>query len=107
MSESRVVRHRLSLSIGTTTAEEWSTYWATLNEIAATFRDAEPVDVVVSSTLVDDYIEEIPDEVFDEGTLLRVFQALRGESMTEKAANSAINAMQNAGILFRERRAQS
>jgi hypothetical protein len=48
--------------------------------------------------------DDVEDETFDEGTILRVFQALRGCGLTEKLAATAINAMQNAGILFRERK---
>lgn len=40
---------------------------------------------------------------FDEQTLFKVFRALIESGLTEKQALSAINQMQNVGILFRER----
>lgn len=47
--------------------------------------------------------EKITETVqYDEQTLFKVLEALR-ESLTEEQALTAITAMQNAGILFRER----
>jgi len=43
------------------------------------------------------------DIYYTEGTLYKVYEALRASGATEEQAQSAINGMQNAGILFRER----
>lgn len=40
---------------------------------------------------------------FTEATLFKVYKALRATGLTEQQAEDAINEMQNAGILFRER----
>lgn len=40
---------------------------------------------------------------FDEATLFKVFSALRKSGLEDHQADDAINEMQNAGILFRER----
>jgi Trp operon repressor len=40
---------------------------------------------------------------YTEGTLYKVYEALRRSDATEEQAQRAINEMQNAGILFRER----
>lgn len=42
-------------------------------------------------------------EHFDEDTLFKVINALVRSGLTEQQATDAINEMQNAGILFRER----
>lgn len=47
-----------------------------------------------------------PGEIyFDEYTLFKVVHALHEAGIPDKQAEDAINAMQNAGILFRERMA--
>lgn len=42
-------------------------------------------------------------EIHDGNTLLKVAHALRKAGLNEDEINIAINEMQNAGILFRER----
>lgn len=40
---------------------------------------------------------------YDEETLHKVYQALRGRGLSETTVDDCVNAMQNEGILFRER----
>jgi hypothetical protein len=42
-------------------------------------------------------------EYHDDQTMTKVHAALRGEGLTDREATEAITAMQNVGILFRER----
>ena len=42
-------------------------------------------------------------EYHDDQTMTKVHAALRGEGLTDREATEAIAAMQNVGILFRER----
>lgn len=46
------------------------------------------------------------EETFDEVTMFKVNRALRDSGLTLEQAQDAINEMQNAGILFREREQQ-
>jgi hypothetical protein len=48
-------------------------------------------------------IPERQDEWYDEYTLLKVVHAMREAGIPDQQAEAAINAMQNVGILFRER----
>jgi len=62
--------------------------------------------VSVHSIDVDDEPEcEEPDEIeefFDEGTLQKVYEAIRSVAPTREDVTDIVNALQNAGILFRE-----
>lgn len=50
------------------------------------------------------HLPPLPREYSDENTLFKVYDALREEGgLTEKQTRSCISAMQNRGILFRER----
>lgn len=40
---------------------------------------------------------------YSEDTLFKVYEALRGQGLSETTIEDAVNAMQNEGILFRER----
>lgn len=42
------------------------------------------------------------DVTFDEGTLVKVYQALMDEGIVGQKAVDVVTAMQNKGILFRE-----
>lgn len=44
-----------------------------------------------------------PQLTYDEETLYKVHQALRGRGLSETTVDDCVNAMQNEGILFRER----
>ena len=99
--------HMINLTAGATGAEDWQRLWDKFNEFTSEIRaDEQPGYISLTSTLVDESVVDAQDgDVFyDEGTLLRVYEALRRIPMPEKVAREAITAMQNAGILFRERR---
>lgn len=48
---------------------------------------------------------EIPEdtEYYNEETLFKVYESLRRSGLSDSACRSAVNQMQNDGILFRER----
>lgn len=97
----------INLTAGAAGAEDWQRLWNKFNEFTSEIRaDEEPGYLSLTSTLVDQGVVngQDGDEFYDEGTLLRVYEALRRVPMPERAAREAITAMQNAGILFRERR---
>lgn len=57
---------------------------------------------LTSSKIQDDYEEE---EYFDDETMFKVYDAIMSSlPMNAAHARNIINAMQNAGILFREKR---
>jgi hypothetical protein len=47
-------------------------------------------------------LEGSADLKFDEGTMRKVFEALATQGLSETQCINATNAMQNAGVLFRE-----
>jgi hypothetical protein len=92
----------INLTAGVTSAN-WQRTWEGFESFAKTIREVEePSYLSLTSTLVQGVTED-GEEFYNEGTLLRVFEALRRMPMPEKVAREAITAMQNAGILFRER----
>ena len=93
----------INLTAGVQQAK-WQRTWEGFESFARTIREVEePEYLSLTWTLVDGVTNE-GDEFYDEGTLLRVYEALRRMPMPEKVAREAVTAMQNAGILFRERR---
>lgn len=52
----------------------------------------------------DDEPADESDEYFDEGTMFKVLKAITDQHFTHEVAMEMITALQNAGILFRERR---
>lgn len=99
------ITHMVNLSVGVIDPEEWTKVWEEINGVAKVLGKDRP-SVSVSSHLMGetDELDTLEGETFNEGTHLKVFQALRSLPMPERVATDAINAMQNAGILFRERR---
>lgn len=102
----------ISLSIGTVGAEEWMQVFQDISELARGMGTDRYVSV--SSTPIDDIPEDPPeteDELYyDDQTLEKVRDALAEILIENHSARSmqdiitdCIGAMQNAGILFRER----
>lgn len=54
--------------------------------------------------LIEERIEGQSEEFYDENTLNKVHHVLMGEGFSDLSANKLVNALLNAGILFRERR---
>ena len=52
----------------------------------------------------DEIVDPIEDVYYDEDTLAKVREALRSVGMSHLMADDAVLALQNAGILFRERK---
>lgn len=79
--------------------------------MAKEMRPLELEHIGVYSTQLDDEVEIIeeetlPGEFFDEGTMNKVRDAIRKTSLQplDLEVDEIINALQNCGILFRERR---
>ena len=93
----------INLTVGVP-QNQWQRVWEGFESFAQSTREVEtPPYISLTSTLVEGVTED-GEEFYDEGTLLRVYEALRRIPMPEKVAREAVTAMQNAGILFRERR---
>lgn len=97
--------HLLNLNVRVDDSDNWNGVWHVLNKTAVDLGVKFP-SVSVSSQVLeeidDDRIETEPGEYYDESTLFKVFQALRN-LLSEDDCKIAIQDMQNAGILFRER----
>lgn len=97
-------RH-ISLSIMAEDAETSAKGFELLTEMANLLSAEFPyVNVTSSSVNADSEGEERP-EFYNDGTMFKVYQALRRAGLSEPQALNAINEMQNDGILFRERAA--
>lgn len=103
--------HLISLSVGTKDAEVWHQTYQELSELAANLGAVHDY-VTVSSALVggDDDVETEDELYHDEETLTKVHAAI-GKALlanTDEAhpdwITDIITEIQNAGILFRERR---
>lgn len=62
------------------------------------------ISATVSKHSYDDEPTDESNEYFDEGTMFKVIKAITDQHFTHEVAMEMITALQNAGILFRERR---
>ncbi len=103
-----ILTHLVSLAVGAKDAEDHARLFQDISELSRNL--AEDHDYVsVTSTLVgEDDEEDVEDEdlYHDHNTLVKVREALqRGVTgLTDDMAMDLIGEIQNAGILFRERR---
>lgn len=90
--------HVLSLNCTVSDVDAWDSVWNQFSAMASRLGGQSiATDINVSS-------EQIPDETdFDEQTLFKVSCGLREAGLTETQVVDAISAMQNNGVLFRER----
>lgn len=94
----------VSLSVGTTGAEDFFSTYQDMSELAANLGANHEYVSVTATVVGDDTEDDEPEELYyDEFTLLKVMKALRENGMSRDQVEIAINDMQNAGILFRER----
>jgi hypothetical protein len=104
----------ISLSVGTTAAEDWFKTFQQISEIATALDKSEDFTYIsVSSTVAgtDDGSEGDPDGLYyDDKTLDKVRRALwvvlanKSEGIPASVITDMITEMQNEGIFFRERR---
>lgn len=96
--------HLVTVTVGVNGPDDWSTVHDKLAEVARDFSGDHHVSV--GSCLADAEDDEgpLPGEYADENTLYRVRCALRGSGLSNDQAEKALHEMQNAGILFRQRR---
>lgn len=94
----RVVR----LDIGTVGAEDYFTTFQDISELARNLGVAHEY-VSVSCGVVGEE-GELKNLHHDENTLVKVHEAIVKEGLNEQSATEIITTLQNAGILFRERR---
>lgn len=97
--------HRLSLTVATSSVQEWSVVHQYLSRMAAQWGPYHE-QVSISSVMLDD--NGVPmvregGETHTEETLMKVHMALVKSGLHPNAADNAVREMQNAGILFRER----
>jgi hypothetical protein len=97
----------VSLSVGVGGDEDFARTFQDLSELGRNLGVTHEYVSVSASTMHEDLHEEAAGEdlYFDENTLFKVRQALISAivGLTEENVNDAINAMQNVGIVFRER----
>jgi hypothetical protein len=104
--------HTVGLTVGVNGQEEMDEVHTAIVDLAARFSNNFYTSVHTSlvddeeSTVYEDSapIETLPGEYADENTLNKVRRALFDLLWTDAQIDEAIHALQNAGILFRERR---
>lgn len=96
--------HIVGITVGVDGAEDWSTVHNKLSGVAKDFSGDHYVTVHSTTVDAEDDDEFLPGEYADENTLVVVKKALRSTALTEVEVDRALVAMQNAGILFRQRR---
>lgn len=104
----------LSLSVGTDGSEDYVRTFQDLSELAKNLGESHKY-VNVSTCVVDEVTEDEDEELFhDENTLFKVRAAIEkgiraplaegGPEVMDSLVTNVINEIQNAGILFRERK---
>lgn len=94
-------RRVILLSVSTENEEQIRRIHAHLNTFSNEIVDHFPS--VTVSAYEEGEIAKEQDEYFDEYTMFKVYNAMREGGITDLGARELINALQNAGILFRER----
>lgn len=95
----------ISLILVTKPDDDGNLGFSRLSDLAIDLQD-QYAQVTVHS--IDNSIEdeaepcEELEEFFDEGTLEKVYEAIRSVAPTREDVTDIVNALQNAGILFRE-----
>lgn len=98
------VKHSVSLTVCAQDFPQRREAFGHLSRLAAEIEDQFEACNVSAYGFEDDGLDRAPgDEYFDEYTLLKVVHALREAGIPDQQAEDAINQMQNAGVLFRER----
>lgn len=103
--------HVITFTVFTGTPEDWDEVHSALDRIVRKLGPNQLRVALMSSLVEEDLDEDISEcgdhshrETHTEETLFKVKRALLGYGLSEKTVIDLINAMQNAGILFRERR---
>lgn len=97
------MKHMTTLTIGVNNIDDRAQAFDILTRTA---RDVDAMFPYISVTALEsdaDDEREDGDEFFDEYTLFKVVHAMREAGLNDQQAEDTINALQNAGILFRER----
>lgn len=98
--------HSVNLNALTSDPEQWDQIYKEFTGVAKDW--GQRVEYIsVSSSELGEEIEVVEEEelYYDENTLQKVLEALKNVSvLTDHLAREAITDMQNAGILFRERK---
>lgn len=97
--------HEVSLTVRTKEADEWTYIHNYMSRLAAEWGPHHE-QVSVSSVMLNDdgtKMVEDPTGYHSEDTLNKVYNALAKVGLTPQQITEAVFAMQNAGILFRER----
>jgi hypothetical protein len=95
----------ISLGIGTVGAEDYFSTFQDMSELARNLGESHNY-VNLSAQVVDGEPEpdgKLEEVFYDENTLFKAHAAIQGAGFSEKTAFDIINALQNAGILLRER----
>lgn len=103
--------HLVSLSVGTNGEDDFLQTHQDLSELARNLGTERYVSVTANVFPMDDEEDDAVDEsvcrrehlTHSENTLEKVIRAIEGEGFTTKTASELVTAIQNAGILFRER----
>ena len=93
----------VSLSVGTCGAEDYQNTFLDVSELAKGLAPTHTYISVSAQKLGDSDTEDREELRHDENTLNKVREAIVGSGFTVKTATELISAIQNAGILFRER----
>jgi hypothetical protein len=107
MSDEAVVKkaptHSINLSVMVDNSEDWRDVFSEFTSVAGDL-DKAYAGVTVTSYDLSSSPKDDSEEYYDEYTMLKVHKAITECAFTDHTATDIISALQNAGILFRERR---
>lgn len=99
----------INLGVATEGSEDYFRTFQDISELARNLGESHSY-VSVSASVVgeEDDVEDVSSEAerlhHDENTLRKVYDAIMKNGLSRKTAEDVVNNLQNAGILFRERR---
>jgi len=97
------MKHTVSLTLCTKDTPERHAAFRILSGLAQEIQYKFEGCTLSAYEIKDDEERSPGDEWYDDYTLLKVVHAMREAGISDQQAEDAITAMQNAGILFRER----
>lgn len=93
----------VSLSVGTTGAEDFFSTYQDMSELAANLGVNHDYVSVTATLVNNDEEDDAPEELYhDEFTLLKAKRAIMEIGLSTRSAEDIINHLQNAGLLIRE-----
>jgi len=98
--------HLISLDVGVDTTDKYDSVLEVMADTAKTLEGSDLPYIKLSSAISDESVDDsvgVDETRITENTMYMVYQALKENGHTDEQVSNIITAIQNKGILFRER----